>query len=58
MGLETILILAGITFKWILHPGVIENQQVVGSWCLGIGVAMLAIEFILFFAILIFGRSK
>lgn len=52
MGIEMLLIVAGVVLKWALNPGVVNHQQTISSYCLGIGIAILAIEALLFFGIL------
>lgn len=58
MGLETLLILVGITCKWVLNPGAIQNQQAIGSWCLAIGITLLVAELLFVAFVWAFGVRR
>lgn len=54
MGIEMVLIIVGVVLKWALNPGVVNHQQTIGSWCVGIGCTILVLE-ILFFLLVSWG---
>lgn len=55
--LTFLLLAAGVTCKWLLHPGTIAHQQTVGAWLLAAGIVLVVVQLALFLFVAAFGRD-